>query len=171
MDPVLKPKIQSPTNLVLAIFTIDPLFSVTVLNKAEVIAGDWCFIFAILSESHLVQVKHRDSVILQETLMCSNLTSDKIVHTHHFHDRLAHRYTRPGYAINVSFGLQSHWIPSHSDEMGIEAEFPEVYDQVPTTHIAWSLVNGVAKWRTQHLYPDEYQTQSVESQSEFRFID
>ena len=171
MHTVLKPKIQSPTDLVLAVFTSDPLFPVTVLKKADTIVGNWHFILAILSESHLVQIKHHDSVILQEVLMCSQLTSDNNVHTHSFSDLQSHQYTRPGYSTKVTFGHNSLWLPLQPGETCIKAEFPEVYNQVPTTQIAWSIGAGVAKWRTQHLYPDDRQTRSVVSLSEFRFID
>ena len=163
---IRQPIYQVPTDLVFAITTYDVSNLLTVFKTKTFCKGDYEFEFAIIGESHCITIFHQGRFVLQEVLACTNIPAIVQADSHKFAKLEPYLHTKQDYQARVWFrdSLQNDPIESHGE---MKLDFPEVYGQIPFTHVQWIMLESSICWRTTHVYPLEPSTKYVYTESCF----
>lgn len=146
---------QHPSDLVLALFTGEPRFPMTLMRSARVKHGAWSVHFHVIGESHAAIMTHQDEIIRSETLSCHPVAADRCELYHPFPDMQDYQLSTDGYQIEVVFDHPTWELPYPKNDEMLYVAFPEVYGQTPVTRIQWEHTAEGLRWWTLHVYPFE----------------
>lgn len=167
MTKILIPIFQRAQDLRLAVVTQDVLPTTKTMQEANLTFSEWQVNFAIIGESHRIQIRHNGAFFLEEMLACIDIAADSCWHYHDFADLEEHAYREGQYRIQTYF---SEVIPDKIEtRQGIEYQFPKVHDIYPITRIEWQLSETILRWWTLHTYAEAKKITCVHTQSEFYF--
>ncbi|MGB7339098.1 MAG: DUF2617 family protein [Phototrophicaceae bacterium] len=162
----LKPIIQRPHDLILAVCHSDTLPETTALVSRAITIDNWCINFVIIGESHRVQLSHDGHFVMEEMLACATLPDDTTIYQHSFDDLSDHYLSTAHYNVAVWMSNQLQW---QSNDHEIAYTFPTINTLQPITRIQWDIRPDVIHWRTLHTYYYNNQDIYIYSASRYQF--